>query len=274
MRTRGILYSSDDEGAVRQVKEYRPRINFEVANPFCLKEKFRLSSTDVEQVLEQTGIYLHHETPKNHALSPEQQLLIALHWLGNGCQYHGVADMHVVVKSTVCRSVNAVLDVIIDHLFQEITPRENESFVDRYGNHSINTLMICGPDMNFFCVNPNWPGATHDARVLRNTIICNRFDEGWRPFPDAVILGDPGYEATDWLIPPVFKTRITRQRDASTIITKKQGAKKAGKVILVCAVLHNIARMEDFPYESRENDDEDYSKENQNARIQRLLQFF
>ncbi|CAG7832733.1 unnamed protein product [Allacma fusca] len=148
--------------------------------------------------------------------------------------------MHGVVKSTVCRSVNAVLDVIIDHLFQEIVrfpedcsnlaidflrlggfpfvcgcvdgtlinidaPRENEShFVDRYGNHSINTLMICGPDMNFFCVNPNWPGATHDARVLRNTIICKRFDEGWRPFPDAVILGDSGYGASDWLIPPVF----------------------------------------------------------------------
>ncbi|CAG7823938.1 unnamed protein product [Allacma fusca] len=177
--TREMLYSSENEYDVRRDKGYPPRINVEVANPFCFKKKFWLSSTDVEQVLEKIGIYLQYETPKNHSLSLEQQLLITLHWLGNGCQYHDLADMHVVAQSTVCRSVNAVPDGI-DHLFQEIVRfpddcsnhdvdflrlgrfpfvcgcvdgtlinidahRENEShFVDCYKNHSINTLIICG----------------------------------------------------------------------------------------------------------------------------------
>ncbi|CAG7830466.1 unnamed protein product [Allacma fusca] len=64
---------------------------------------------------------------------------------------------------------------------------------------------MCGPDRRFYCVNANWPGATHDARVLRNTFICQNFENGWRPFPNAVVLGDSGYGASNWLIPPILE---------------------------------------------------------------------
>ncbi|CAG7826614.1 unnamed protein product, partial [Allacma fusca] len=134
--------------------------------------------------------------------------------------------------------------------------------------------MICGPDMTFFCVNPNWPGATHDARVLRNTSLCQRFDDGWRPFPGAIILGDSGYGLSDWLIPPLFNNptndaerkfnrhhkQTRRLIECAYGIMKERfpclnhlrlQPRKAGLVIIACAVLHNIASIDDFPFEPR-----------------------
>ena len=62
---------------------------------------FRLSSEEVEFVLEKIGHRVLHKTEKHKALTPEQQLLTALQWLGNGGQYHGLADMHGRGKATV-----------------------------------------------------------------------------------------------------------------------------------------------------------------------------
>lgn len=58
------------------------------------------------------GPKLHHPTNRSHALRAKFQLLVALYWLGNGSQYHGLADMHGISKSTVCRSVHSVVAAI------------------------------------------------------------------------------------------------------------------------------------------------------------------
>lgn len=50
-------------------------------------------------------------------------------------------------------------------------------------------------------VNCNWPGSVSDARVLRTSTLARRFDQGWRPFEGAILLGDSIYPAKDWLIP-------------------------------------------------------------------------
>lgn len=59
--------------------------------------------------------------------------------------------------------------------------------------HSLNNMMICGTDFKFYAINANWPGSVHDARILRNSQIYHQFDNGWRPFSGAVILGDSAY---------------------------------------------------------------------------------
>ncbi len=69
-------------------------------------------------------------------------------------------------------------------------PVQNEQvFVDRHGNHSLNVMMVCSPDRSFYYVTSRWPGSAHDSRVLRNSSLCCRMESGRRPFPDAVILG-------------------------------------------------------------------------------------
>ncbi|KAF2899954.1 hypothetical protein ILUMI_06233 [Ignelater luminosus] len=59
------------------------------------------------------------KSQRNRALTPQQQLLTALHWLGNGAQYYGVAGMHGLHKSTVQRCVQNVCQKIVTKLFLE-----------------------------------------------------------------------------------------------------------------------------------------------------------
>ncbi|KAF2892589.1 hypothetical protein ILUMI_13581 [Ignelater luminosus] len=134
----------------------------------------------IEYVLQVIGEDLQHNTERNRALTPQQQLLTALHWLGNGAQYHGVADMQGLHKSTVQRCVQNVCQKIVTKLFSEEirlptgealaslpqqfqfmavagfprvagcidsslilidSPKLNEkAYVDRNGDHSINVM--------------------------------------------------------------------------------------------------------------------------------------
>lgn len=61
--------------------------------------------------------------------------------------------------------------------------------------------LICDLNHYFSYVNASYPGSVSDARVLRRSSLARIFDAGWRPFPDAFLLGDSIYPAKDWLIP-------------------------------------------------------------------------
>lgn len=79
-------------------------------------------------------------------------------------------------------------------LINILAPSQDEfQYVDRKSDHSINAMFVCGPNLRFFAASVRWPGSVHDARVFRNSAIGQRFEGGWRPFPDAVLLGDSGY---------------------------------------------------------------------------------
>lgn len=55
-------------------------------------------------------------TLKNNALTPRQQLLTALHFLGNDAQYHVNAQTQGISKATVCRCIHRVCFLISRHL--------------------------------------------------------------------------------------------------------------------------------------------------------------
>ncbi|KAJ8885916.1 hypothetical protein PR048_012122 [Dryococelus australis] len=63
-----------------------------------------------------------------------------------------------------------------------------KSYVNRYGDHLFNVMVICGPDYKFYSINANWPGSVHDARVLRNPDIYNRFETDWKPYGKSAVL--------------------------------------------------------------------------------------
>lgn len=210
MLRREFLFDNSEDAVI--TRNYRDRINFSVLQNFNFKECFRLNQIQVDFLLNKVGDKIEHNTQRSHALSAENQLLLCLHWLGNGCQYHGVAAMHGVAKSTVCRTIHRVVDIIIDVLFQntvrwpddvsgiaekffmmggfpcvcgcvdgtiikiDAPTLHEEGYVDRNGNHSLNVMMICGPDYTFYSVNASWPGSVHDSRVLRNSAVSQRFD--------------------------------------------------------------------------------------------------
>lgn len=324
---------------------YKERINFNIFGDAQFKEYFRLSIHSVNIVLNNIGPIIEHNTTKNEAVDARQQLLLTLHWLGSGCQFHAVGAMHGISKSTICRTIHRVLGTIVNTMFQNTVcwpnniynlpevflrkggfpsvcgcidgtiinidaPHENEeAYVDRHGNHSLNVMMICGPEYKFYCVNASWPGSVHDARVLRNSAIYGRFENGWRPFPNAVILGDSAYGIKEWLMPPIRRNPDdpTEQRFNSAhkrtrrIIENSFGILKerfpclnhlrlsphrAGIVVIACATLHNLCcdeahenvRIEDLGNvdPEDEHDEENGHPPNGNAvnRLNAFLNYF
>lgn len=298
--------SEDDEyyAVRRRRKIFRPRINNNFISFYEYNERFRMSSIALESLLGDIGAHLQYGTGKSGALSPKQQLCAALHFLGTGAQFHCVGDMHGISKSSVCRSLHRVVAAInrikfpqivnwpqgnlIRQEFHELAnfphvcgvidgsliridaPNNNENdFVDRNGNHSINCMFACGPDMTFYYVSVNWPGSVHDARVLRNSSLCNRFEDGWRPFPNAILLGDSAYPLKEWLIPPVFlrgaenepQQRFLRaHKSTRRIIENAIGILKekfpclnylrvnptfAANIVKCCTILCNISRTDE-----------------------------
>lgn len=234
--------SDEERVIVRRPRNFRERINYNMLqNTYGFNERFRLGFPQFAHLLQQIEGRLQHLTGRNHALGPHQQLEIALHWLGTGTQYHSIGDMHGVSKATVCRVVqkvvNAIDELVVPDIvrwpdnvgeivngfsniagmplvcgavdgtlikmdaLQEFEPH----YVDRHGNHSINVMLVCGANLQFFYVYADWPGSVSDARVLRNSGLHQRMQDGWRPFPGAVLLADSIYPLKNWLIPPIIQ---------------------------------------------------------------------
>lgn len=92
--------SSEEEDVAeleqRRRKIIRNRINFDFFSEQEFIERFRMSRSAVEKVLCAIGPFIDHRTDKNHALSPKQQILVALHFFGNGSQYHSAIQFNSI----------------------------------------------------------------------------------------------------------------------------------------------------------------------------------
>ncbi|KAI8433384.1 hypothetical protein MSG28_015424 [Choristoneura fumiferana] len=298
-----ILHLSDDEDdqylIIQHQKVYKERINFTFGNSAQFYEMFRMKPVKAERVLQAISSDI-QQVKKGGALSPRQQLCTTLHWLGTGCQYYSVGASHGVDKSTVCRTVHRVINAINRRLFPSIVkwphriedvvqkfyelynfpnvigiidgtlipidaPTTDEpAFVDRKGGHSINCMMVCGPQYQFFYVSANWPGSVHDARVLRRSTLYSAMEQE-NIFPNGVILGDSGYPLKTWLMTPLHndpnsegerrynrRLKATRQIiECSFGILKEKfpclnhlrvNPRFAANIVVCCATLCNIAR--------------------------------
>uniref|UniRef100_A0A8D8T1Z5 Putative nuclease HARBI1 n=1 Tax=Cacopsylla melanoneura TaxID=428564 RepID=A0A8D8T1Z5_9HEMI len=332
----------------RQV--YRERINFEARYDFTFNERFRIPRPVFIQRHQDNRGELEPRTNRSRSLNAEEQILLTLHWLGTGAQQHAIGDMHGVSKATVGRVAEKVIATINNTLFDEVVrwpddmvsvigkfhdvagmptvvgcvdgtlinidaPVENEEqFVDRHGAHSINCMACVGPDRQFFNVSACWPGSVHDARVLRRSNMCADFEEGWRPYPNGIILGDSAYPLKPWLLTPLFRNlednAVRRYNKAHkstrSIVENAFGILKekfpilnhmrvepryAGEIFKCCTVLCNLSkRLEDLPPyvpqgEGRGEEDQDEEEPNEHEgnavgraqgelRLQQILQHF
>jgi len=171
------------------------------------------------------------------------------------------------------------------HITIKPPANDENSFVNRHHTHSLNVLAVAGPDLTIYYLNTNHPGRCHDAHVLRQSSLWQSFEEqGDRPFPGAVLLGDSAYPLKQWLLTPFsgdpdgakarynsahIKTRNVVERAFGVIKSRffalKTGIRlkdpaKAAKLIVSAIILHNLCvRMGDKfeDVEEEEDDDED-----------------
>ncbi len=164
-------------------RNYKERINF---NPDLFEGTFRLTREGVHDILDMLNPFLQPETGRIRSLSSEEQFLVALRFYSTDGYYRLVGDAHSLSDSSVCRVVKKVTSAINVHLFREVVrwperledrrdiaerfykfarmpcisgcidgtlipiirPSEyEEQFVDRKGQHSLNAMMVCGPEM-------------------------------------------------------------------------------------------------------------------------------
>ena len=140
-----------------------------------------------------------------------------------------------------------------------------DEYVNRKGYVSVqlNVQFVCNPDYIIHSVNANWPGSVHDSRIWKTS---NLYQSIQKPlYKDAVLLGDGGYANTPFLLTPFkhanndierkfnhvhCRARVTIEQCFGQLKRRfpilhygiRLKLESAPRVIIACAVLHNIAR--------------------------------
>ena len=170
----------------------------------------------------------------------DKQLFITLWYLGNPECNRSISDTFDVTKSTVYRVTRRVCKAIVTNLVplfikwpagervQEIiesfelfngmprclgatdgthipikAPRIHpEQYINRKSFHSMQLQLVCDNEMVLTDVYCGWPGAVHDARVLRNSPLNQAAEfQPNETFPgDSYLVGDCAYPLKTWLI--------------------------------------------------------------------------
>lgn len=170
------------------------------------------------------------------------QLLITLRFYATGSFQLGIRDYFNVSKSTICRIIPRISQLIaelrplnitfsnqrqtfnrIKHDFFSIrgfpgvigavdcthikinSPGgdQAELFRNRKGYFSINVQAICDSKLKVLDIVARWPGSTHDMTIFNDSLIRHRFENN--EFGDALLLGDNGYACKKYLLTPLLQ---------------------------------------------------------------------
>lgn len=112
-----LIDDSDNEEEIqRRPRQFRHRINTDINENTAFREAFRVDMDVANYILIMIGPTIKYSTSRNYAVTPREQLLITLHWLGNGSQYHIMGSCHGIAEPTVCRIVHRVSSAICSQL--------------------------------------------------------------------------------------------------------------------------------------------------------------
>lgn len=208
------------------------------------KNLLRFETNSVE-FLTQEFLPESYET-RGGALSPRRKMEIFLRYVGDPGFQSGIAEDLGVHRTTVCKTINEVLDSIVEKApnwikfpstIQEVNEAKllwqtrfnlptvigaldcthieikkptlfGDEYINRKGYASINVQATCDANEKFTSISAEWPGSVHDARIWRRCAMRGVISQF---NGSACLLGDSGYGIAPWLITP-FKPPHTAQQ--------------------------------------------------------------
>ncbi|XP_031327365.1 putative nuclease HARBI1 [Photinus pyralis] len=231
----------EDLGLNRQRYMVRERQdNFHGWNEEQFFNRFRVTKNTALHINGLIEDNIRHRTDRNHAVSPLQQLLVALRFYACGSFQIVAGDfggLHRTTSGQIIRRVSRAIAelspvyikmpdtveemAIIKQGFYAIArfPRvigaidcthiriqnpggeHAENFRNRKGFFSINVQAVCDANYKIRNIVCRWPGASHDSHIFRNSTIRMKFENN--EMENSILLGDSGYPLCHYLITPI-----------------------------------------------------------------------
>ncbi|XP_048756388.2 putative nuclease HARBI1 [Ostrea edulis] len=218
---------------------------------FCSEEefidRFRLSKECVMSILQEITEKLEPKQKEVCAISPLNQLLVALRFYATRSFLRVSGDLSGVHESPASRIVtrvsralaslyknyvtfptgNKLLETQRNFMQQSGIPgiigvidcthipiqspggKSAELFRNRKYCFSINVQAICDHELMLTSLVARWSGSTHDSRIFQNNNICARLE---RREIQGIIIGDNGYPLRPYLITPLLTCRNREER--------------------------------------------------------------
>ncbi|XP_052218400.1 putative nuclease HARBI1 [Dreissena polymorpha] len=143
---------------------------------------------------------------------------------------------------------------------------DEPSYVNRKGFHSLNVQATCDHKGMFTSINACWPGCCHDSHILRMSNIGQHLASHHQDPERGYLLGDSGYPCRPFLMTPFMQPVSDAQQRYNTAhigtrncIERAFGVwkrtfhvlhgeirmkpTKVTRIVIACAVLHNLRLM-------------------------------
>ncbi|GFQ82520.1 nuclease HARBI1, partial [Trichonephila clavata] len=204
--------------------------------------RFRLTKESVAELTLLIEHKLESKTSCNNALSPLEQVLIALRFYAVACMQLAIADLFDVSQPTVCRVVHRVSEAIAsllpDFIHLPVNREECKTVSRKFFNIAgfpkvigalDGTFTIVDADLVIRNVVARWPGSAHDSTVFNNSAACLslKTNELYRDFH---LLGDTGYACEKYLLTPFGNPRTLAEvrYNKSHVLTRNTIERKYG----------------------------------------------
>uniref|UniRef100_A0A3P9B6H7 Putative nuclease HARBI1 n=1 Tax=Maylandia zebra TaxID=106582 RepID=A0A3P9B6H7_9CICH len=245
-----------------------------------LLRRYRLDRAGIMFVVDLLRDAITSPTRRHNAITPETKVITTLRYLATGkMQQCSSDDLGLSQSSVSSHHPNTdrfpgVVGVIDGTHVRIIAPSEDEAvFVNRRNFHSINVQIVFNAACKILDIVAKWPGSTHDARMLSESSIRQLFERRYVP-ANYHLLVDSGYPCKPWLLTPYLQPRQGPQLNYNRAVVERGigqlkrrfhvlhrevrlRPEKVSKVIIACAILHNICKVRQIAEPLEDGGEED-----------------
>lgn len=213
-------------------------------------ERYRLPKDTTRDLIEEVRPRAHvDKMGRGCGIPLNLKMLVTLRYLATGNFLLTIADCIDIAKSSACRAVGEVVQLIaylapdyiqfpppeaahhlaekfhdvggmpgvigcVDgtHIPIQSPGGENaEDYRCRKGFFSLNVQGICDSDMKFTNIVASWPGSVHDDTIFENSHVCNILEQG--NYNGFYLLGDSDYQCRENLLTPIPEPKNEKERN-------------------------------------------------------------